>query len=231
MFETNDELNIFRASKIAKEFSLNSIVRGNGFEYRRLIDIKGLNQTIILPINFPDAPKVETPQEAYDVEYSDLQHWDNAPENPARLQKAGVKISFTTATMKDVSKFLPNLRLAVKRGLSIDDALQALTLTPAKIIGAEKNLGSISTGKIANIILTDGDLFNEKTKIRENWIAGKKYEISSPPQIDLRGKWSFSIIENTNIDTGSIDITGEIESLSTNYLKGNKKVKSNNFKN
>ncbi|MEK7818306.1 MAG: amidohydrolase family protein [Bacteroidota bacterium] len=230
MFETNDELNIFRASKIAKEFSLNSIVRGNGFEYRRLIDIKGLNQTIILPINFPDAPKVETPQEAYDVEYSDLQHWDNAPENPARLQKAGVKISFTTATMKDVSKFLPNLRLAVKRGLSIDDALQALTLTPAKIIGAEKNLGSISTGKIANIILTDGDLFNEKTKIRENWIAGKKYEISSPPQIDLRGKWSFSIIENTNIDTGSIDITGEIESLSTNYLKGNKKVKATTSK-
>ena len=225
LFEVGDELNLFRAQKISAEFNLNTIYRGSGFEYRRLEELKKINPTIILPINFPDAPNVESLQEAYNIEYSDLQHWDNAPENPARLKKSGINFSLTTSTMKDVGKFLQNLRLAVKRGLNEDDAISALTIIPAKIIGMEKQLGTIENGKFANLILTDGNIFNDKTKIIDVWVAGKKYEVNQISQIDLRGNWNYSFNYSNKIDTGKIEISGEKGSLSSILFFNNKQIK------
>jgi imidazolonepropionase-like amidohydrolase len=226
IFETTDEQNILRAAKIAKEFSLSFWIRGNGYEYRRLDAVKETKAPIILPVNFPDAPNVNTPEEALDVSLEELRHWDFAPENPARLKQAGIPFALTTSTLKDVSKFRMLVRTAIDRGLKADDALAALTTIPAKMLGMEKQLGTIESGKAANFVLTDGELFGEKTKIRETWVDGKRYEVKAPAQSEVRGAWSYSLtISTTKKDTGSLTITGEPEALSGMISRSAIKIK------
>jgi imidazolonepropionase-like amidohydrolase len=195
IIEASSDMNALRAKKIADEFKLKLIVRGSGMEYRRITAIKNLNTQIILPVNFPKAPSVATPEEAADVEWSELMHWDIAPENPKRLYDAGISFALTSATMKDQDKFLENVRAAVERGFPADAALAALTTIPAKMFGVENSLGTIEKGKIANIIIADGDIFGEKTKILESWIDGERYEIIAQPTVDVRGKWETSLQE------------------------------------
>jgi len=227
IFETADEQNILRAAKIAKEFSLSFWIRGNGYEYRRLDAVKETNAPIILPVNFPDAPNVNTTGDALDVGFDELRHWDFAPENPARLKRAGVTFALTTSTLKDVSKFRMLVRTAIDRGLNADDALASLTTIPAKMLGMEKQFGTIESGKAANFVLADGELFGEKTKIRETWVDGIRYEVKAPAQAEARGTWSYSLnISIAKKDTGSLIIAGEPEALSGFVSRGVVKVKS-----
>ncbi|MFA5833796.1 MAG: amidohydrolase family protein [Bacteroidota bacterium] len=228
VIETNDELKALRADKIAKEFSLQWILRGSGYEYRRIDAIKELKTTVILPVNFPDAPNVETPEDAFNTGYEELRHWDFASENPARLKNAGVNFALTANQLKDVSKFRSMVKTAVDCGLRAEDALASVTTIPAQIVGMEKQLGSIDAGKIANIVLTDGELFGEKTKILETWIEGNRYEIKAAQVVDVRGVWSYSLKRaNAKPDTGTLDISGENDAISVSVLKGSLKAKAN----
>ncbi|MBS4028731.1 MAG: amidohydrolase family protein [Ignavibacteriales bacterium] len=221
--ETSDELNELRAKKIADEFKLNLILRGNGYEYRHLDAIKNLKTPIILPVNFPKAPNVETPEDAVNVELSEMMNWDNAPENPKRLNDAGVQFAFTTSTMKEQDKFWENIRKAVDRGLPQEVALASLTTTPAKMFGVESKLGSIEKGKIANLVITDGDLFKEKTKILDVWVDGNRYEITTLPMVDARGTYQTTI----NKEEFTMWLKGEMDGLNGSLAKGKKTTDSN----
>ena len=178
-----------RADRFARDFGLNVIIRGSGREYRRLEQVRASGRTIILPVNFPKAPKVQTLEQSLDVSLEELMHWDHAPENPARLEKAGIKFALTTYGLKEPAAFLPNIRRAVERGLTSEGALRALTVTPAALVGAEAKLGTIAAGKSANLVVTDGDLFAKKTKILETWVDGKRFEHAPDPKTDVRGTW------------------------------------------
>lgn len=191
VMDVSDELNFLRAVKIGKEFSLNLWIRGSGDEYRRLDAIKATKVPIVLPLNFPETPSVDTPEDAMNITLEELQHWDAAPENPGRLEKAGVPFTLTSAKLKDAGTFLAQVRKAIERGLNADAALAAVTSVPAKWLGVDKQYGTLEAGKIANIVVTDGDLFGEKTKIREVWVDGKQYEVKTPPVTDPRGVWEL----------------------------------------
>lgn len=128
----DDEFNFLRAAKIGKEFNLNLIIRGSGNEYRRIDAIKATKLPVIVPLNFPEAPTVDTPEDALNVTVEELRHWDAAPENPGRLEKAGVPIALTSAALRDAGTFLAQVRKAIECGLSSDAALAALTTSPAK---------------------------------------------------------------------------------------------------
>ncbi len=227
VIETNDELKALRADNIAKEFSLQWILRGSGYEYRRIDAIRALNVPVIVPVNFPDAPTVESPEDAFNTGYEELRNWDFASENPSRLKKAGVTFALTANQLKDPSKFRTMVKSAIDCGLSSDDALASVTAIPAQIAGMEKLLGMIEAGKIANIVLADGELFAEKTKIRETWIEGNRYEVKTAPSADVRGVWSYSVKRSDmKTDTGSLDISGEIDGLTVTVLKGMQKIKA-----
>lgn len=213
IIEASDELNVLRAERIAQEFSLNLIVRGSGHEYKRLDAMKATKRQFILPINFPETPAVQTPEEALQISLTELRYWDEAPENPKRLHEAGIPFAFTSAMLKDPGTFLAQVRKAVDRGLSSDAALAALTVNPAKFFGVEKQLGTLEAGKIANFIITDGDLFAEKTKIRETWIDGKRYEVKPLPEVEPRGKWNVKISGQSPGDTITLTVKGEPENL------------------
>ena len=128
VFEAEDELDLLRALKIADEFKLKPILFGNGYEYRVRKTLAEKKPAIILPLDFPKPPEVERPETALEVELDELQQWDRAPGNPARLAEAGIPFALTTEKLEKPEKeFWARLRLAVRRGLSKDAALAALT--------------------------------------------------------------------------------------------------------
>jgi len=221
IIEADDELNFLRAGRVAREFGLTLWVRGSGYEYRRLEAIRRAGVPIILPVNFPEEPKVETPEEALDVSLEELQHWELAPENPRRLQEAGVNFTLTSALLKNPSDFPAQVRRAIERGFAKDAALAALTTTPARLLGMENQIGTIAPGKIANLVVTDGDLFAEKTKILETWIDGERYEVQKRPEVEPRGSWTLRFeSEPVKMDTITLELKGEIDNLTGRVAKG-----------
>jgi len=64
-------------------------------------------------------------------------------------------------------------------GLSKDEALKAVTIYPAQILGVDKLIGSIEVGKMANLIVTDGDPLEFKTSVKHMFINGKPVDLSS----------------------------------------------------
>lgn len=224
LFETTDELSLLRAHKIAKEFSLKAWVRGSGYEYRRLDAVKKTGIPIILPVNFPDAPSVKTPEDALNVSLQELRHWDEAPENPKRLYEAGITFTLTTALLKDPGTFVKNVRKSIECGLPFEAALEALTTTPAKLFGVDKKLGTLEVGKIANFVVTDGELFDKKTKVRETWVNGERYEVKPKPEVDPRGTWEV-LLKTTTLDTLIIVLKGEVEKLQGSVKAKGKEVK------
>jgi len=227
VFEATDEMSILRASRIAKEFNLKFWIRGCGSEYRRLDAVKATGAPVILPVNFPDVPNVQTPEDALNVELKDLRYWDEAPENPQKLHAAGITFVLTSAQLKDPTSFLGNVRKAIERGLPADAALAALTTTPAKLFGVEKNIGSLETGKLANFIVTDGDLFKEKTKISETWIDGKRYEIKPQQMFDVRGTWQ-ALLVNAPVESLTIILKGEPDGIQGSVKAKGKESKLTN---
>jgi imidazolonepropionase-like amidohydrolase len=179
----------------------------------RLDAVKAAHRPVILPLNFPDVPAVQTPEQALQISLTDLRYWDEAPENPKQLQEAGVTLALTSATLKDPGTYLARLRTAVQRGLPQEAALAALTTTPARLFGIEKRLGTIEQGKQANFIITSGDLFSEKTVIHESWINGKRYEVKPAPDIDPRGTWRLTIAGPFPPGTTTMTIKGEPDAL------------------
>ncbi len=212
ILDTSDELAFLRASKIAGEYSLAMWVRGSGHEYKRIDAVKATGLPLILPVNFPSPPDVSTPENAREVSLEELRHWNDAPDNPARLAQSGVTFTFTSDQLDDKKKFLSQLRQAVDRGLSKDAALAALTTNPAQLLGMHNKLGTIERGKIANIVVADGDIFSSNTKVVDVWIDGSRFEVEAVPDVDVRGTWSVSAVDR-DIE-GTMEIKGELARLS-----------------
>ncbi len=179
IFDTNNRLEVLRASKLGKEFGVTYIIKGSGDEYQRLDEIKATASSLILPLNFPDAFDVEDPYDAMTVNLSDMKHWELAPTNPAKVAKAGIPFALTQHGLKKGADFMANLRKAIENGLSEDDALKALTYTPAEFSNCLNDLGTLDKGKLANFIITDGNVFDKKTKIYHNWVKGKPFVIKA----------------------------------------------------
>ena len=184
-----NERYFMRADRLGKEFDRQVIVRGSGREYRRLAEIAATHRAVLLPVDFPKAPDVSTPEATLSASLERLLHWDCAPDNPRHLAEAGVSFAFSGDGLQKSSEFLSNIRLAVRRGLNEETALAALTTQAAEILGASDVLGTLEPGKRASLVITDGKLFAKKTKILETWVDGRRYRHVPAETTDLRGEW------------------------------------------
>ena len=197
LFMTKEEHAAMRALSICKEFNLNPWLLASGYEYRRIREIKEQGPFIIIPLDFPEKPKVNDPYIAMQYSNEQLKHWDMAPDNIKKLFDAGIRFSFTSSTLKKKPDFRKNLQKIIDRGLPQDVALAALTTYPAKAMGLEKILGKIQPGYIANLVVTDGNYFNPKSRVTSLWISGKKHFISDRHKINLVGNWDMQIKNNS----------------------------------
>ena len=204
VFETGSEEDYLRAHSLASEFGLTPWFRGNGLEYRLIDVLRGRGDPLVVPLDFPDAPDVGHPAAALDASVSDLRHWYLAPTNPAQLADAGVRFAITSDGLSSLNEFLPNLRIAVARGLATDDALAALTTTPASWLGIDRTHGTIAEGKVANLIVSEGDLFTEEATVRDVWVQGRVYGVTRPAQIDPRGTWEIASDDEWGFDAALV---------------------------
>ncbi len=95
------------------------------------------------------------------------------PDLAARLRQAGVKIAFQTGSTQNVSDLLSQAQAAVAAGLPKEEALKALTLYPAQIFGVADRLGSLEAGKLADLVIFDGDPLARTVRVKMVLIGGK----------------------------------------------------------
>lgn len=222
-----DKWNDLRAHKIAEEFGVKYIIKGSGAEYQRLDDIKATKDAYIIPIAFPQAMDVEDPNDARLVALSVMKHWELAPTEPGALEKAGITFALTTADMKDAGEFMGNLRKAIQNGLSETKALEALTKTPATLIGMYDKVGSLDAGKVANFVITSGPIFNEKTILYQNWVNGAKYTIKENGWDDIRGNYKLTVSQNGSSKEYTVEVKGTPDKPSATIQPAGDTVKTN----
>jgi imidazolonepropionase-like amidohydrolase len=106
--------------------------------------------------------------------------YDTLYENAARLQQAGVRFCISTGNTGANVRDLPfHAGMAAAFGLPRNEALKAVTLYPAQIMNVADRMGSIEAGKMANLVITDGDLLDARTHVRYLFIKGRKLPLTS----------------------------------------------------
>lgn len=193
IFEVNDKWDALRADKIGDEFGIQYIIRAGGNEYQRIPEMVASKAAFILPVSFPLPIDVEDPEDARFVALSEMKHWEMAPSEPAAFEKANIPFCITADGLKDVKQFLASVRKAIEYGLTEQKALDAVTLAPAKLLKADDQVGTLDAGKLANFLITSGNIFNENTVIYQNWVQGKKYSVKDDNWKDVRGTYTLTV--------------------------------------
>ena len=185
-FEANEGRQILRALKMAKELKLEAVVTGARHAEEVIVDLKSQNVRVIYSLNYPVRPRALATDA--DEPLSALRDRADAPKVPGALAKAGVTFAFASAGLADPKDFVKNAAKAVKAGLAEDEALRAMTINAATIAGVADRLGSIEKGKAANLVVTDGNLFDEKTKIARVFVDGRPVALDAPAAPAGRGR-------------------------------------------
>ena len=206
LFIARNELQTLRAAKLAQELGRSMFLMGTGTEFRRLDAIAGLGTPMVIPVSFPEAPDVSTAEKAAGASLRDLWGWEAAPSNPRRLVEAGVTIALSTMGLEKRAEFTKAVAKAIKQGLGEDEALRALTTTPAELLGLGDRLGRLAPGMLAHIVVREGEPFAKDSKIRDVWVGGKPFQINKPTPPSLDGTYGFAI---PSLGTAT-DVNGEV---------------------
>ena len=167
MFRADREAEIRGAIKFAEEMKLKPIILGGNDAWKVANLLKEKNVPVILT-GLLSLPLRE--DDPYDALY----------ENPAKLQAAGVRFCISTGDPGAEARNLAQYAgMAAAFGLSKADAVKAVTLYPAQIMNVADRLGSIEAGKMANLVVTDGDLLEIRSRIRYLFIDGRPVVLTS----------------------------------------------------
>jgi imidazolonepropionase-like amidohydrolase len=206
---TGDALEIYRALTLREELNLNMVLTGlsEGFdavdkvkdaqvplaltlgipakpEWAKDIAVDSLNQILA---SFDETTRTATfkdiEAEKRNLEAKQVQSRMNFVEMPARYAQAGLPFSFTSFGTK-TDDIAANLREFISEGLSPEDALAALTTTPASLLGLSESMGTVEVGKMANLVVSSGDIFDEKAAVRYVFVNGHKYEYEAAAKKD-----------------------------------------------
>jgi hypothetical protein len=135
--------------------------------------LKKAGTPLLLSMKWPEKARDADPDETDSMRT--LETRDKAPIAPAVLTKAGVKWAFYSDGLDAARDLQRAVRKALDNGLSREDALRALTVWPAEIYGVQNRVGSIEKGKIGNLVVTRGDIFDDRTKVETIIVDGRKY--------------------------------------------------------
>src|SRR6185436_8710803 len=167
IFRADREAEIRGAIKFAEEMKLKPIILGGDDAWKVASLLKEKDVPVILTGIF-SLPNRE--DDAYDSLY----------ENAAKLQQAGVRFCISTGDAgPEVRNLAQYAGMAAAFGLSKTDAVKSVTLYPAQILNVADRLGSIEVGKMANLVVTDGDLLEIRSHIKYLFIDGRPVVLTS----------------------------------------------------
>ena len=210
LIPANNATQIRRAFELIDRWHVNCVLYGGQMSYEVASEIAAKKLPVLVDLKWPEAEKDADPDDVPSL--NTLRFRDRAPSSPAALAKAGVKFAFYSGAITAPKDILKAAKKSIDAGLSPDAAIRAFTLTPAEIFGVADRLGSIENGKIANLVVTDGDIFDEKTKIKFVFVDGRKFTIrepekpKDPPKGDLTGKWKFSYTTPEGPEESTVDL-------------------------
>jgi imidazolonepropionase-like amidohydrolase len=228
----------YRARNLADEFGLQLVLDGVQHGYEFAEELKKIDVPVLLRISFSKKPELgknpsrrfgrrgpveeEDEKEQEKVEtrvpiakgvFEDrTKKWEAEVNNAATLAEADVEFVFSTQGTKDAQEFLKNLRLAIENGLDQDIALAALTVLPARLFNLQDQLGSIETGKIANLVVMSDEFGNKKTKVKYTVVSGKVFEQKKPDKKSKRGDGDDSGDKDPDKEDADKEDTGKEDS-------------------
>jgi imidazolonepropionase-like amidohydrolase len=220
LIPANTSLQIRRALDLADRWKVKSAIYGGQMSYDVAGEIAAKKFSVLVSLKWPEGEKDADPEDKPSLRT--LRFRDRAPSSPAALAKAGVKFAFYSGSITTPKDILKAAKKTIDAGLSSDAALRALTLSAAEIYGVADRLGSIENGKIGNLVVTDGDLFEEKTKIKMVFVDGRQFEIreperpKDPPKGNLTGKWKLQY----TTPEGPEESTADLEMAADGTLSG-----------
>jgi imidazolonepropionase-like amidohydrolase len=188
-FDVNEAREIDRALKLAAEFGLDPIVVGAAGAGERKAELAAAKARVILSLNFPGGQGAGAPPPAGGggrgggggaLSLRQMKAQADAPKIPAELAQANVAFAFSSGGATPAN-FVRNAGRVIKEGgLGADAVLRALTLGAAQIAGAADRVGSLEKGKIANLIVVEGDVF-DGGRVRHVYVDGRPVEVTEPP--------------------------------------------------
>ncbi len=220
LLPANTAQEVHRALVLADRIGARAVIYGGQQGYAAADELAAAKVPVLMNLKWPEKEKDSDPEAEEPLR--ELRFRDRAPSSPAALQKAGVKFAFYLEGVGSPKDALKNAKKAIDAGLAADAALRAFTLSAAEILGVGDRLGSIEVGKIANLVVADGDLFNEKTKVKMTFIDGCRYEVhepgrpTEPPTVKLTGKWKLTV----NAPQGTQEATADLTMAPDGALSG-----------
>lgn len=184
LIPATSRVQIERALRFGVEFKTPFVLYGGHAAYEIASDIKKSGVPVILNVKWPVKDKDSDPEAIPSMRT--LQLRDQAPTTPAKLAAAGVTFAVCSDGLEAPKDLIKALKRSIDVGLKPADAIRALTLSAAEIYGMSARIGSIEKGKIANLTVIKGDLFDDKSKVSMVFIDGKRYlpapEVPTPPR-------------------------------------------------
>lgn len=197
VFSASTATMIRRAQALAREFNLRYVISGARQAYDMAPELKDV--PVLVSVKWATAPSDKEDRE--DQPLRVIRDRQLAPTTPAVLAKAGVQFALVSGPGK-AGDFFPGIRKAIENGLSADDALRATTLTPARIFGVDRQLGSLERGKIANVIVSDKPLFDKGSKVTRVFVDGREIRLpaddkkttdTAPSTSAIDGTWALTV--------------------------------------
>ncbi len=211
LIPANNSVQIRRSFELVDRWHVTAAIYGAQMSYELADELAAKKLPVLIDLKWPEVDKDADPDDVPSLRT--LRFREHAPSSPAALAKAGVKFAFYSGGIAAPKDIFKAAKKSIDAGLTPDAALRALTLSPAEIFGVADRLGSIENGKIANLVITDGDLFDEKTKIKYVFVDGRRFTIhqpekpKDPPKGDLTGKWKLTYNTPEGAEESSADLT------------------------
>lgn len=168
---------IDRVLAFSVELKQPTVLYGLHEAFERVDEIKRANIPVLVNMHWPEKPRESDPADIPELRQLELRA--KAPSVPSLLNKAGVK--FALYSDSEPAEIKKQVKKAIDAGLSRPDAIRALTLSPAEIFGVADRLGSVEKGKIANLVVTKGDAFEEKTTVEYVFVDGELFKPTKLP--------------------------------------------------
>ncbi len=182
------ERDLERVIETMRELRIQNYVIVGAQEGHRVTDmLKTVGKPVIVSLNFPRPDAITgrvfelhvapmSGEDSVDIQ-ADSAAVRLARSNAGALSRAGVPIALASYGLTGPGEFRNRILAAIEAGLTKDEALRALTISPARMLGLESAIGTIESGKIANLVVVEGDLFSKDGKIRQVFVEGERFEV------------------------------------------------------
>jgi len=230
LFAAGNENEIRRALAMGREFDLRLTVVGATEGFRAVDALTASRRPVVVSVDFPRATEVTgwSFRAGQRLPLNDSAAADSAARrvieaNAATLNSAGVRLALASGGSLRGAEILANVRKAIAAGLPREVALEALTIRPAEIAGVADQLGSVEVGKIANLVVTEGEPLTDSAKVRAVFVDGVRYEVVAPAAgrgpgrggpgggaaAQLAGTWSVTVNSPQGSQTSTMTLTQE----------------------